>query len=203
MFPVDNAERKKSVLRSIRVSRKLAVNLENEAREAKISVNSLVASILERHDEWEKVADKFGFVHISGELFRRFLDALDEDNLASMAREFGRDMSTDLIIFWFKEVSLESVKRYFSLLAHYEKLFTLDFTELRGNYVIIAHHDFGEKGSIWFLNMLRGAIESNLDVTTSVKHTKTSVMIEIPVRELTNTVHAASLESSPVLRQPG
>ncbi len=206
---MDNTDGKKSVLRSIRVSSRLAASLEREAREAKISVNSLVSSILERHDEWGKQAERFGFVHISRDLFGQFLDAIDDDDLALMAREFGRSMSTDLIVFWFKEVSLESVLRYLSLLSEYQKLFTLDLTELHGSYVIIAHHAFGEKGSVWFLNFLREAVETNLGVTTSAKHTKTSVRIEIPVRGLERTLtdaRAGELPAAalaPLPRTPG
>jgi hypothetical protein len=181
----DHDERdKKSVLRSIRVSRKLATNLEREARERRISLNSLVASVLEKHDEWEVMAEKFGFVHISGELFGQLLTAIDDRDIARIAGDSGRSISTDLITFWFKEINLDSVLRYMSMLAHYQRLFTLESVELHGRLVIIAHHAFGEKGSIWFMNFLCAAIKANLNVAPTARKTKTSVRIEIPLSEI-------------------
>lgn len=185
---------KKSVLRSIRVSDSLATRLEEDARESGISLNSLVASVLERYEAWDKVADKFGFVHVSSELFGQMLNALDERSVVRMARDSGRNLSTDLISFWFKEVTLNSVLSYIDQLSKYQRLCTVETAESKGKLVIIVHHSLGEKGSVWFMNFLSETLKANLDIDPTVRQTRSSVRFEIPLNTSRATPHEPGYE---------
>jgi hypothetical protein len=180
----DAGDARKSVLRSIRVSSKLAANLQREARERRVSVNSLVSSILERYNEWDMMAEKFGFVQISCETLQQLLNGLEDRELARIAREAGKNVSKDLIMFWFKEVNIDSVLRYLKLVSQYQKVFTLEFTQLDGKLVVVLHHRFAEKGSTWFSNFVAEVIKTNLRVNVTADQTKSSVKFDVPLLEI-------------------
>lgn len=185
MLPLDDGgDSSKSVLRSIRISSRLASRLRSEAHERKVSVNSLVVSILEKYSEWDIMAEKFGFVQLSNETFSGIIEGLEEKELARIARETGRSVSKDILQFWFKDVTSETVLSYLQLMSHYQKLFTIDSSLIDGKFVIVLRHGFGERGTLWFSNFLSEVIRSNLRFSCAPEQTKSFLKFEIPVNPL-------------------
>jgi hypothetical protein len=173
----------KPVLRSIRVSSALAESLSREARSRRVSVNSLVSSVLEKYDEWDRMADKFGFVQIPSDLFKLFLSTLDVEKLSEVAKEAGRTFPKEAVLFWFKEVNYPNLVRYLELQSEFQfqnQLLHHEVTTSKGKVTIVLHHLFGERGSIWFLNYLSEAIRTNLGVTPTADKTSNSVRLEFP-----------------------
>jgi hypothetical protein len=202
MFPLEQSAETKSVLRSIRVSCELSSSLRREARERRVSVNSLVVSILERYCEWDMTAEKFGFVQLSRGSFRAFLESLDENEIARVGRETGRTVSREIMEFWFKEVSINSLLRYLRLVSEYQKLFTLESTQHDGKLILVLHHAEGEKTSIWLLNFISETIKSNLKVGLAAEQAKNYVRFELPLGELDfpNGVSGEEIDNFPISR---
>jgi hypothetical protein len=173
----------KPVLRSIRVSAGLSESLTREARSRRVSVNSLVSSVLEKYDEWDRMAEKFGLVQIPSDLFKLFLSSLDAEKLPEVAKEAGRTFPKEAVLFWFKEVDYQNLVRYLELQSEYQfqnQLLHHEVTVSRGKVTIVLHHLFGERGSIWFLSYLSEAIRTNLGVAPIADMTNNSVRLEFP-----------------------
>ncbi|MGH9918176.1 MAG: hypothetical protein ACRD6W_04805 [Nitrososphaerales archaeon] len=170
-------------MRSIRVSSQLSGSLSREARSKRVSVNALVSSVLEKYDEWDRMAEKFGFIQIPSDLFKLFLSSLDAEKLIEVAKEAGRTLPKECILFWFKEVSYDNFVRYLGLQSEFQfqnQLLHHEVTTSRGKVTIVLHHLFGESGSIWFLNYLSEAIRTNLGITPTADKTSNSVRLEFP-----------------------
>lgn len=173
-----------SVPRSIRIPNRLASNLKREASERRISVNALITSLLEAHGEWGERAEKFGFILLSRESFQELLAVVGKEELSRVARDAGRSVSREVIEFWFKEVNTSNVVRYLRLMSEYQRLFTMEHTQLDGRTVVVLHHSLGEKASVWFLNFVSEMLRANLGVAISASHTKSAVRLEIPSSDL-------------------
>jgi hypothetical protein len=167
---------KEFVLRSIRIDKGLEMNLQKEALNRGQSVNSLIASILEKFDKWDRIAEKFRVITIPQESFKRILESSNEETIVASATELGEWLPRQIMLFWFKDVSPDSFSKYLSMLSVYEN--TMEFEmEMESNKdtVIIAHHALGAKWSLWIQNYLSQAMNSNFGVQPIVESSHNSV----------------------------
>lgn len=80
-----SAERKKTILRTIRITQELDDLLKVDAQESNLSVNALIDKIMMKYTEWDRHAKKFGFVSLSSETFRSILNEVDDSGAERLA----------------------------------------------------------------------------------------------------------------------
>src|SRR5579863_1642813 len=101
--------RYKTKLRTVRLPITIDAAIEEEAAKKGITMNSFVVSILERYEEWDRLAEKFQFVGFPTQMVRdQYSSIKDHSALERDARIFGAKVPREMMLFWFKEVSLES-----------------------------------------------------------------------------------------------
>ncbi len=167
----------KSVIRSIRIGEALDKSLQQESRARRMSINAFLSSILEKYDEWDRVAEKFSFVTLSTETLREFLKLSDEEGIAKSARELGRRLPKEIMLFWFGGISPDVFISYVSMLSRYQKYFEYQITQTGRTITLTAHHNTGTKWSIWLMNFLDQAIRSTLGVVPSSSYDSNTVKI--------------------------
>jgi hypothetical protein len=138
-------------------------------------------------------------IQLSCESFSNLLEVADPASLAVIARESGKNVSRDIIEFWFTDATPDSVVKYLQLMSQYQKLFTLESRRRNGKFVVIVHHTFGEKASIWFLNFVSEVIRTNLGTNPSREAGKSYVRFEF---QLTEAKVGDVAKRSSVLQQP-
>jgi hypothetical protein len=167
---------KEFVLRSIRIDKGLEANLQKEAQNRGQSVNSLIASVLEKFDKWDRIAEKFRVITIPQESFKRILESTNDETIVSSASELGEWLPRQIMLFWFKDVSPDSFEKYLTMLSNYEKNMEFEMkTESDKETVITAHHAMGGKWSLWIQNYLSRAMDSNFGVQPTVESSHNSV----------------------------
>ncbi|MFQ5920211.1 MAG: hypothetical protein ACE5I4_09260, partial [Thermoplasmata archaeon] len=82
-----SARATKSVVRSIRITKELDDLIRADAEDKGLTVNALVSSILTKYAEWDRYADRFGFVTITRNGFRTYVEAIEEEKLTEIGEE--------------------------------------------------------------------------------------------------------------------
>ena len=77
----ERKERKKTILRTIRIDKDLDDTLDNAAKENGVSENALISSILAKYIEWDRYAEKFGRVSLPSEALKAIIEATESDKL--------------------------------------------------------------------------------------------------------------------------
>ena len=129
-------------------------------------MNALISSILNRYVEWDRYAERFGFVTIPRDGFRNLIEAVDENKLNDPG--FNLRLATrwrEMALLWFKRGDLESLIRYFAFQMRYGRMADLEVETSPEGDTISIHHDLGRKFSL----LLSRGIEENLGSNTNIK----------------------------------
>jgi hypothetical protein len=180
---VKGKARYRTRLRTIRLPVSIDAALEEEAAKRGITMNSFVVSILERYEEWDRLAEKFRFVGFPMQLVREEFSLVeDQGALRRMGHDFGAKVPREMMLFWFKEVNVESFLKYLALQSKYQGYAEYETIHRNDRIVIIAKHLLGPSWSVWLGAYLEEAVKSNLDVAPRVEVTDNTVKLEFEKR---------------------
>ena len=172
---MNNNEHKKTSTRTIRLSKYLDNVLQKDAKEKRVTVNSLVSSIITKYAEWDRYAETFGFISVARLGFNSIIESVDDEKLKQIAQELGSRQAQELIMFWFKKMTPETYLAFLSLFCRYSGAAKYEIETDERNYTITLHHELGEKWSI-FLAHLTAGIFDTLKITPKFDVTKNSVV---------------------------
>src|SRR5438270_4413932 len=129
-------DNKKTVLRTIRLSKQLDDVLQKDADSKRISVGALLSSILTKYSEWDRYTEKFEMITFRQETLKAILAATDDEVLITKGREIGAKIPKEFLMFWFKKMDLETYVRYLELLCNYGGFERFELQEEGKAYVI-------------------------------------------------------------------
>jgi hypothetical protein len=177
--PLKSKARYKTKLRTVRLPVALDSALEEEAGKRTMSTNSFITSILEKFDEWDRQAERFHFMAFPKEQVRDEFAALEDVTLMKrLAKSAGATVPREMMLFWFKEVSLESFLKYLALQARYQRYAHYEIKHHDEKTTIIAKHDLGPNWSVWLECYIGEAIRSNLGVVPKIESSPNTVRFE-------------------------
>jgi hypothetical protein len=87
----ERKERKKTILRTIRIDKDLDDTLNKAAKENGVSENALISSILAKYVEWDRYSQKFGFVSLPSEALKAIIEATEPDKLRTAVEAFSNN----------------------------------------------------------------------------------------------------------------
>jgi len=96
-------ENKKTVLRTIRLSKGLDDLLQKDANSKRITVGALISTILTKYSQWDRYTEKFDMITFRHETLRAILEATEDEVLVRKAREIGAKIPREFLMFWFKK----------------------------------------------------------------------------------------------------
>lgn len=172
------APESKSVLRSIRIRRSLQQTLERDAEAKGISVNSLVSAVLTRYAEWDRFAEKFGFVTITKSGHQMMMDAIPEGQIDELAERLGAQNPREVTLFWFKQLGLEPFLGYLMASSRYGRSFEVEVERAGAEVTLLFHHDYGPSYSRFLLHFFSKAIPSIVGATPRSQVGRNSVVIK-------------------------
>jgi hypothetical protein len=145
-------ENKKTVLRTIRLSKGLDELLQKDANSKRITVGALISTILTKYSQWDRYTEKFDMITLRQESIRAILEATEDDALIKNARETGSKIPKEFLMFWFKKIDLNSYLQYLELLCNYGGFARYEFESNGRVYVITFLHNMGEKWSLFLMS---------------------------------------------------
>ena len=174
-------KREKTVLRVSRITESLDRLLEKDAEDKRISVNALVNSIFTKYSQWDRYAEKFGFVSVGKDLFSSVLGAADEDKLAKIADDLGRQLPKQFILFWFKKLNIENFLAYISLISRYGGIAKCETQVDWRESTVTVLHELGPRWSIFMEHFIDQGLRTCLGITAEFDTTKNSLVARFMV----------------------
>ncbi|MEE9164390.1 MAG: hypothetical protein V3U17_06335 [Thermoplasmata archaeon] len=175
-----SARTRKSVVRSIRITKELDDLIRQVAKNAGGSVNALISSILTKYAEWDRYADRFGFVTVPRDIFRSLINAVDEEKLADLAEGFGPAKAREMVLLWFKRVNPETQLRWLSFQMRYGRLGNYEIETGKDEDTIALHHDLGVKFSLLLSRGIEQVFESIPNISPQLSVEENALAIRFP-----------------------
>jgi hypothetical protein len=171
-------EKRKTVLRTIRIDRELDDALFKDAQENDINENALISSLLVKYIEWDRYAKKIGRVTLPKEALKSIIESTEIDKLKAVVKEYSATVPKDIVMFRYKKFEIESCLSHLSFLGKYSGLFKYELQiEHERYYTITIHHDFGEKFSYWLeQTIVVGLFDKIPGIATKVSSGKSSLI---------------------------
>jgi hypothetical protein len=178
-------KRRKTILRTIRLSEDTDSVLERDAQEQNMSVNALISKIMTRYVEWDRIIRKTSGVTISSLLFRAVLNEISDQKLEGIAKDFGVKVIKDLAMMMFGKDDLDTLLKTCSLLGKYStgvrgsEPVSVE-SKIDGRYVLTLHHDWGPKGSVLFRSFFDNVVRNELGRQPTISVTDDAVTVNFP-----------------------
>jgi hypothetical protein len=158
------ARKEGTVLKTFRYPRHLNTSLEEEAEAKGLSPNALVSVIFTKYVNWDRYAEKFGFVSITHETLRFLLSCVDMERLVSAAQESGAQVPKEAVMFWFKKMDINTFLSYLENVCRYGGQAEYESQASGGDYTITLRHEFGMKWSYWLKYSLDAVLRKTLRI---------------------------------------
>lgn len=169
-------------MRTVRLPLNVDAALEEEAGKRGMTMNSFIVSILAKYNQWDKLAERFRFVGFPQDLVREGFGGIkDKETLKRLAREAGARLPREIILFWFKDVTLEYFLDYLGLQSKFQGFANYEIIHRGTTVVMVAKHQLGANWSLWLETYLAEAIRTNLGVNPSTESSANSVRFEFEI----------------------
>ena len=159
------AKTKKSLLRTVRITPELDEILQKDAQAKRVSVNALLTTILTKYAEWDRYTERFGYLTISKDLFTSVLGAADNDRLTQAALDLGNRLPKEIILFFFKELNVDTFLAYMTLTCKYGHIAENEVETQGRNYTVTIHHDLGEKWSNYLQHFVGQTMKNQIGIS--------------------------------------
>src|SRR5574340_1849038 len=141
-------ETRKTVLKSIRMTEAEEAILRKDAESKGITFNALVSSLIARYIEWDRLADRYGFVTLPRQSYRYLISLLDAEQLEKFGRETGRSNASGITQFWFKGLDAQTFLRFLSVYSKYTRIWDFELGRQGANFVLTVHNDIDPTYSV-------------------------------------------------------
>ncbi|MDA4114422.1 MAG: hypothetical protein OK474_10285 [Thaumarchaeota archaeon] len=160
---------KKTVLRTIRLSAEHDRILEEDARKKGLSVNSLLTTLITKYAEWDRFAERFGYVSIGRQGFGRLFDFLTDEALVTHGRDAGGRNAPEITRFWFGKLNIETFFSFLTVHSKYSGIYHYELISSGRTRTIVFHHELGPRYSIVLANYFDQAIKKIVGVAPKVE----------------------------------
>jgi hypothetical protein len=96
-----STKKKKTILRTIRLSEDVDALLERNSQDQNISTNTLIGKIMTRYVEWDRIIEKTSGVIISSLLFRALINEICDEKLEEIGKDAGAKVVKDIAMMAF------------------------------------------------------------------------------------------------------
>ena len=73
-----------------------------------MSVNSLITTMITKYAEWDRYAEKFGFVSLTYDSLKLILETSDDNKITQIGKDLSERTIREFLMFWFKRIDIES-----------------------------------------------------------------------------------------------
>jgi hypothetical protein len=178
---MDYMEKPKTVTRTLRISKDLDKLLEKDSKDKRVSTNSLISSILTKYAEWDRYTEKIGFISLPINGFRLIINSMDDQEIRRLAEEVGSRQPQELLMFWFKKMTLDAYMEGLSLYCRYGGIAKYDLETNGREYTVALHHELGRKWSLFVGYLMTQGMKNSLNIISKFDVTEYSVVLRFSV----------------------
>jgi len=151
---------RKTVLKSIRMTEAEEEILRKDAESKGVTFNALVSSLITRYIEWDRLAERYGFVALPRQSLRYLVSLLDKEQLEKFGKETGSSNASGIAMFWFKRLDTQTFQNFLSISAKYCKIWDYELGRHGLNFVLTVHNDIDPAYSLVHRHYFDQAIRS-------------------------------------------
>jgi hypothetical protein len=151
-------DKRRLIHQSFRIEEGVIESLQKEANRKGVPSSHLVNKILKNYITSDRYFQELGFILVSKDLTRKFLDKLEEGYLIEQGRQFGSKIAKEYIPYFFADVNsytlLEFLELWFSRFSFQHRI---DYR----HHSYSINHELGKSYSIFFkeyISVLVGSI---------------------------------------------
>ncbi len=174
---MSSVKRKPTLLKTIRISENIDTLLKKDAASKKTTTNALIQAVLTKYLEWDRFAERYGFISMSHDTFRTILEKIDEEKLLEASRELGGRVPKDILLFWYGKSGVSGFLKYLSLLSDYATFADFEIARDGPKYIVTAHHGFGPKWSSYLSSFLEVGLKSTTGLVGETEVSRNSVVL--------------------------
>ncbi len=180
-----SAKKKKTILRTIRLTEEIDEVLQRDAEEQNVSANALISRIMTRYLEWDRAIEKTSYVIISSILFRALINELSEQKLEEIGKNAVSEAIEEFAMVEFGKKDLDTLLNALLLIGKYDTGLRINLplsnsNKVDGRYVITIYHDWGLKGSILFRGYFDNLVRNELGKQPTINITDDVVNVSFP-----------------------
>jgi hypothetical protein len=127
--------------------------------------------------QWDKFAQRFGYVTVSREALASILELVDEKKLEEKARIIGAKVPREASMFWFKKTNVETFLSYLQNTCKYGGQAECEHQVSAGDYTIALRHELGPKWSQWLRFMIDEALRNLFGIVAQFETTDSEVIV--------------------------
>jgi hypothetical protein len=176
-----SAKKKKTVLRTVRLNQELDSILRDDAELHDLTVNGLINRIMTKYVEWDRHAERFGFVSFARQTFKSILEEVDECKVEQIATKTASPILKAVTLFWFKELNAETLLKTISNYCKYSGLGVSEIEVDGAQCTMTFHHDLGRKYSIYLKNAISQFVKTTLGLVSKTEITHDLVLVSFPI----------------------
>lgn len=155
------SQRRKTAHISFRVESELKAELEKEAKQRNMNLNSLINYILSRHVSFDRIVETLEAIPLSRPLFTALLENTDIAEMERIGREFGPKVVRRTFTFLNLNYDLDGlIEHYFQPLSTYSRWYSFNTTGQGANRKLMFQHSYGPKWTAFLRQYLGGIIKS-------------------------------------------
>ncbi len=179
---MNSHQKKKTVLKTIRIADDLDAILQKDAKAKRMNVNALISSILGKYAEWDRYVDRFGgMVTLRQEALKSILELADDTAIVNAGKEAGSRFQKEFLLFWFKKIDVDAYLEFLSLICRYAGVGHYELDTDGKEYIVTLIHNMGEKWSLYLSGTIGGGIRTTIGVLPKFEVTKSSLIIRFTV----------------------
>ncbi len=154
-------KRKKTNLRTIRLSEEIDSLLESDAQKQNISTNALVGKILTRYVEWDRIVEKLDFVSFPNAFFVALINEMSDEKIQEMASQEVIRQIKEQALWDSGKTDFDTLLKTIVQVGKYGMASDISLENWgEGNHVITLRHTMGHKGAVFFRSFFDSFITS-------------------------------------------
>jgi len=147
----------KTVPYTFRVSDEILSQVEKEAKDKGISVSGLVGQIVTKYAKSDRYFDQLGFLPMSKDVLRKWLNRIDEKFLVEDSKELGSTIAREYISYFFHDVNKDTLLQFLDL--WFSRFDSYQHKTDGEVHKFAINHDINMKYSLYMKELLRALIE--------------------------------------------
>jgi hypothetical protein len=171
----------KTVLRTIRIPHEIDQILQKDAKTKRVSINSLIHNLLLKYTEWDRYSERFGRVMLRPQTLQLIIDSIDDIEIKDIGSKIGKKIPKEFLLFWFKEINLNSFLEYLSLLCRYGGFAHFEIESKERECTVTLIHNLGEKWSLFLKNVIEQGMISTLSIYPKLQVSEISVVANFKI----------------------
>jgi len=175
--------RKKTILRTIRITDDLDRLLRKDAETKGTNVNTLLNTLIKRYAEMDRYSERFGHVRCPRTMFRFLIEAMDEEKLQKQMPQLGSEIVKAALLTWFGKVNEKIFLELLSRAGKYSGFFSFEHETDGRNYNLTFRHDLGTRWSTIVKEAASEAVTNMFGVVPRAETGENSVAVNFTLPE--------------------